>query len=131
MSEADLRWYDVADLDEVWEGEVLDFDVAGEEVMVAHLLGGDLRAFQGMCPHQEISLLDGEWDADTSELTCGGHAWVFDLRTGKGVNPAGCQLFQFPVRVAGDKIQVGVPQDGQRHYNRDTVNTTSAREESR
>ncbi|WP_328361554.1 Rieske 2Fe-2S domain-containing protein [Mycobacterium sp. NBC_00419] len=130
MSEADLRWYDVADADEVWEGEVLDFEVGGEEVMVAHLLGGDLRAFQGMCPHQEISLLDGEWDADTSELTCGGHAWVFDLRTGKGVNPAGCQLFQYAVRVADDKIQVGVPQDGRRHYNRDTVNTTSAREES-
>lgn len=128
MSEGDLRWYDVADADEVWEGEVLDFEVDGEEVMVAHLLGGDLRAFQGMCPHQEISLLDGEWDADASELTCGGHAWVFDLRTGKGVNPAGCQLYQFAVRVTGDKIQVGVPQDGQRHYNRDNVTTTTARE---
>lgn len=113
-----LRWCEVADVGEVWEGEVLDFEVEGEQVMVAHLLGGDLRAFQGMCPHQEISLLDGEWDPDTSELTCGGHAWVFDLRSGKGINPSGCQLFQYPVRVEADKIEVGVPQDGNRHYYR-------------
>jgi toluene monooxygenase system ferredoxin subunit len=131
VSGAQVHWHDVADADEVLEGEVLDFEVAGEEVMVAHLIGGDLRAFQGMCPHQEIPLLDGEWDPDRSELTCGGHSWVFDLRTGEGVNPAGCQLFQYAVRVADDKIQVGVPQDGQRHYNRDTVNTTRARQEAR
>ncbi len=114
----ELRWVDVADVDEVWEGDLLDFDVEGEEVMIAHLLGGELKAFQGMCPHQEIALVDGEWDADNSELTCGGHAWVFDLRNGKGVNPSDCQLFSFPVRVSGDKIQVAIPQDGQRHYNR-------------
>lgn len=114
----EVRWFDVVDAAELWEGELVDFDVAGEEVMIAHLLGGEIKAFQGMCPHQEIPLVDGEWDADTSELTCGGHSWQFDLRNGKGINPSGCQLYSFPVRVEGTKIQVGIPQDGQSHYNR-------------
>lgn len=114
----DLRWIDVADVADVWEGELVDFDVDGEEVVIAHLDGGELKAFQGTCPHQEIPLADGDWDVDASTLTCGGHAWQFDLRTGKGINPTGCQLFEFPLRVTGEKIQIGIPQDGQRHYNR-------------
>ena len=115
---AELRWLDVVDVSELWEGDLLDFEVDGEEVMVVHLDGGDLKAYQGICPHQEIALADGKWDVDTSVLLCNGHNWEFDLRTGQGLNPSGCRLFEYPVRVTDEKIQVGVPQDGKRHHNR-------------
>lgn len=117
----DLRWFDVANADELWEGELVDFDVEGENVIVVHLAGGEIKAFQGMCPHQEIGLVTGEFDPDTCELACAGHSWEFDLRSGKGINPGGSQLYEFPARVVDDKIQVGIPQDGQRHYNRFTA----------
>lgn len=105
-------------LDDLWEGDILDVEVEGEPVLLAHLMGGEIKAFQGMCPHQEIPLVDGAWNADTNRLQCPGHRWEFDLSNGGGVNPAGCQLYEFPVQVDGDEVRVGVPRDGQRHHNR-------------
>jgi toluene monooxygenase system ferredoxin subunit len=83
-----------------------------------HLDGGTIKAFQGMCPHQEVLLADGSWDPDTNVLVCPGHHWEFDLATGKGLNPVGCQLYEFAVQVVSDEILVAVPDDGQRHHNR-------------
>lgn len=114
----DIQWFIVADSEDVWEGEIFDVEVGGQLILVAHLLGGDLRAYQGLCPHQEIPMAAGVFDPETSRLTCAGHAWVFDLRTGDGVNPTGCQLFSYPVRVAHGTIQVGIPRGSHRHYNR-------------
>jgi len=47
-----------------------------------------------------------------------GHRWEFDLATGKGLNPTGCQLYEFAVQVVSDEIRVGIPDDGERHHNR-------------
>ena len=113
-----VRWVNAASTDELWEGDLLDVELDGEQVLLVHLLDGPVKAFQGMCPHQEILLADGKWDPDRGRLLCGGHAWEFDLSNGAGVNPAGCQLYEFPVRVVSDEILVGLPQDGERHHNR-------------
>lgn len=112
------RFVPAAGLDELWEGDLLDVEVEGEQVLLAHLLGGEIKAFQGMCPHQEVLLADGGWNADNNMLTCPGHRWEFDLASGKGINPSGCRLFEFTVRVVDDEVQVGIPDDGQRHHNR-------------
>ncbi|HPX35792.1 MAG TPA: Rieske 2Fe-2S domain-containing protein [Mycobacterium sp.] len=120
----DLQWFIATDAASLWEGEVLDVEVGGQPVMIVHLLGGDLRAYQGMCPHQEIPMAAGVFDPETSQLTCAGHAWVFDLRTGRGVNPAGFQLFAYPIREIHGTIQVGVSPGMHRHYNRGHVPTT-------
>lgn len=114
----EVRWFDVADLSECWEGDVLDFEVSGEEVLLVLFHGGDIKAYQGLCPHQETLLADGDWDPDTNVLVCNAHKWEFDLRTGAGINPGNCELFEFPVKVKGETVQVGIPQDGQQHYNR-------------
>ena len=115
------EWFIVAGTEDVWEGDVFDVEVGGHLVMIAHLLGGDLRAYQGLCPHQEIPMAAGTFDPDTSQLTCAGHAWVFDLRTGEGVNPAGIKLFSYPLREVRGTIQVGIPRGVHRHYNRGHV----------
>lgn len=113
-----VKWIDAAGLDELWEGEILDVDLDGEPILLAHLPGGELRAYQGVCPHQEVLLADGEWEPDTAVLLCAGHKWEFDLSTGTGINPAGCRLYSYPVAAEGDTVRVGIPQDGLRHYNR-------------
>jgi toluene monooxygenase system ferredoxin subunit len=114
----DIRWVDAIGLDELWEGEILDTEAAGEPVLLVHLPGGEFRAYQGLCPHQEVLLADGQWDEDSGTLECRGHSWQFDLRSGAGINPAGCRLYCYPVDVVGDRVLIGVPQDGLRHYNR-------------
>lgn len=121
---SDVQWFIVADTADVWEGEVFDVEVGGQLIMVAHLLGGDLRAYQGWCPHQEIPMAAGVFDPETSQLTCAGHAWVFDLRNGEGVNPRGLQLFSYPIREKSGTIQVGISRGRHRHYNRGHVTTT-------
>jgi toluene monooxygenase system ferredoxin subunit len=86
---AAVRWVDAADLGELWEGDVLDVEVADEHVLLVRLLGGEVRAYQGLCP-----------------------------RGGAGINPAGYRLYSYPVEITGDRVRVGIPQDGLRHYHR-------------
>lgn len=114
-----LRWVEVATLDDLWEGEMLEIEVEGERVLLVHLPGGEVRAYQGVCPHQERRLVDGELDGDI--LVCDGHGWEFDLRSGEGVNPKGCRLYTYEVRREGGSVLVGVPTDGSRRYNRFTA----------
>jgi len=114
----DVRWVKAADADDLWEGDILDVEVEGEQVLLVHAFDTPVKAFQGMCPHQEILLADGKFDPDTNRLMCPGHNWEFDLADGSGVNPQGCQLYEFAVKVEDDEIVVGIPQDGARHHNR-------------
>jgi len=113
---ATLTWIAVTSFDELWEGDLLEVSAAGDDVLLAHLPGGELRAYQARCPHQEYPLSTGELDG--SVLTCSAHGWEFDLDTGSGVNPSGCTLYRFPVRRDGDRISVGIPADGERHHQR-------------
>lgn len=114
----DVRWVVASAEDDLWEGDLLDVEVNDEQVLLVHLDGGPIKAYQGMCPHQEVLLADGIWDPDTGRLECPGHRWEFDLATGAGLNPTGCQLFEYAVRVADGDIEVAIPQDGVRHMNR-------------
>lgn len=91
-------------LDDVWEGEMESFEVDGHEVLVAVLDGGDVRAYQGICPHQDIPLVEGTFDG--KRLVCRAHQWVFDATTGEGINPGNCRLAEYPVRVDGDVVLV-------------------------
>lgn len=111
-----VRWTPVATLDELWEGEATQVEAANDSVLLVHLEGGGLRAYQAICPHQERPLVDGE--IVDGILTCSAHSWEFDLRTGTGVNPERCRLYSYEVRSEDDRILVGVPQDSARHYNR-------------
>jgi toluene monooxygenase system ferredoxin subunit len=104
---------DVAAAAALWEGDVLGVDIEGDAVLLVSLAGGELRAYQGGCPHQEQPLAGGEVDGEV--LTCAGHLWEFDLRSGRGINPAGCRLAAYEVRRQDDRLLVGVPASGLAH----------------
>lgn len=93
-------------LDDVWEGEMAEFEVGGQPVLLVALDGGEVRAFQGMCPHQDIPLCEGRFDGKV--LMCRAHQWTFDARTGVGLNPGDCRLAVYPVKVDGDDVLVDV-----------------------
>lgn len=94
----------VCNLDDLWEGEMESFDIDGHEVLVVCAEGGDVKAFQGVCPHQDIPLVEGKFDGKT--LVCRAHQWVFDACTGVGLNPGDCQLANYPIKIEGNEIYV-------------------------
>ncbi|TCS76950.1 Rieske 2Fe-2S domain-containing protein [Effusibacillus lacus] len=114
-----IRWFPVLTLDDLWEGEMIDVDVEGEKVLLIHLAGEKIVAYQGICPHQEILLADGELKDDI--LTCTAHRWQFDAGTGEGVNPKNCQLYRYEVKVEDEQVFVGFPEGETRRYNRCTA----------
>ncbi|OBI90771.1 Rieske 2Fe-2S domain-containing protein [Mycobacterium asiaticum] len=103
-------WTPVATVDELWEGEVSEFFVGDRSILLAHLRNGEIRAYDGVCPHAGFPLADGEVEGDV--LTCAAHSWEFDLNTGAGVNPASCRLHSHPVRRDGDQIAVALTDEG-------------------
>jgi len=95
----------VCTLDDVWEGDMDSFETAdGTEVLVVCLDGGEVKAFQAICPHQQIELVEGEFDGKA--LTCRAHLWQFDCTDGKGINPDDTSIAEYPVKVEGDDVLV-------------------------
>ena len=103
---ATLEWIAIATLDDLWEGEITDVQVGDEHILLVRLTGGDIRAYQGYCPHQKTALADGKLDGYI--LTCAAHLWQFNLFTGEGVNPKGCQLYRYQSRVQDSTVFVGM-----------------------
>lgn len=94
----------VCSLDDVWEGEMEAFSVNGHDVLLVCAEGGDIKAFQGICPHQDIPLIDGKFDG--TKIICRAHLWQFNACNGKGINPDDCALAQYPVKVEGEEVFV-------------------------
>ena len=69
-------------LDEIVAGELRGFPVPGASwpVMVTRV-DGEVLATSSVCPHEDVSLLDG--DLDGPVVTCVGHGYELDLRTGQ------------------------------------------------
>ncbi|MBE3596931.1 MAG: Rieske 2Fe-2S domain-containing protein [Hydrogenibacillus sp.] len=111
-----IVWYPTISIDDLWEGEMTDVEVEREVVLLVHLEGGKIVAYQGICPHQEQYLADGTFEGGV--ITCHAHLWQFEAETGEGINPKGCRLFRYEVKVEDGTIYVGVPEGTARRYNR-------------
>lgn len=101
-----MTFHKVCTLDEVWEGEMTEVEIGEHEVLLVGVEGGDVRAYQAACPHQDIPLCEGKFDGKV--LTCRAHQWTFDARTGQGLNPGDCRLASYPVRIEGNDVLVKV-----------------------
>lgn len=96
----------VCTLDDVWEGEMMEFKVDQHVIVLMGLEEGEITAFQGMCPHQDIRMAEGKFDGKS--LMCRAHQWTFNARTGLGINPSDCRLAQYPIKIDGDDVLVDV-----------------------
>lgn len=90
--------------EELWVGEMLECRVGPRRVLLLNV-EGELRAYDGVCPHQAVPLAEGDFDGRT--LVCRAHHWEFDAASGRSVNPSGQCLRRFPVQVVDGQVLVG------------------------
>ena len=86
------------------EGEMGLFRVNRKSVLVVWPREGDIKAYRGRCPHQDVPLENATFDG--SKMVCGFHGWCFDVHTGEGVEPRGCALKPYVLRVEQGELQV-------------------------
>jgi nitrite reductase/ring-hydroxylating ferredoxin subunit len=96
----------VCDLCEVTPGELRAFPVAGVTwpVMLTSV-EGQLFAFQGVCPHDDVSLADYGVIAG-AEVTCRVHGYRFDVRSGRCEHAPRLHLRRYPITLIGTDVWV-------------------------
>jgi nitrite reductase/ring-hydroxylating ferredoxin subunit len=65
---------------------------------------GDLVAVPGVCPHEDVALWNGE--LRDGAIICPGHAYAFDLRTGRCKHDPGLELRRYPITLVGGELWV-------------------------
>jgi nitrite reductase/ring-hydroxylating ferredoxin subunit len=97
----------VCSADAVSPGEIRAFAVDGLQipVLVANL-GGRLLAASGMCPHEDVELIDGSFDGRS--IVCPGHGYEFDLETGACSHDDSLCLPTYRVTVEGGEVFVSI-----------------------
>jgi toluene monooxygenase system ferredoxin subunit len=98
-------WVRATTLEELWEGEMTSVTLNDRRIVLCHVADA-VYAYDDRCPHQANPLSQGK--LEDSLLTCAAHEWVFDVRSGHGVNPADACLLAFPVRLDGDTVLVNL-----------------------
>ena len=99
----------VASFDDLWSGEMTSVRTGGRSVLLINV-DGAVSAYEDRCRHQGVPLVSGNLMGHV--LTCAVHAWQYDVRTGKGMNPCNVSLHRYPVKVLGGDIWVDVEEGG-------------------
>ena len=91
----------IGNVSDLPEGAMMPARVNGRDFVVCRS-NGELRAFDGLCPHQNGPLAQGNFTE--GRIICPWHAWEFDARSGcLDFNPT-VSLTQYPVVLDGDSI---------------------------
>ena len=95
----------VCTLADVADNEMRSFAVRGVTwPVIVTRVEGELFACPGVCPHEDVLLEYGSLDGAT--ITCPGHAYEFDLRTGHCPHDRGLVLRRYPITLVDDEIWV-------------------------
>ena len=95
-------------LDDLVDGGARRFEVDGRDVAVIRI-GDDVYVIGDRCSHADVSLSDGEVDADECTIECPKHGSEFDLATGEPRSlPAVRPVPSYVARVDGGDVIVEV-----------------------
>ena len=95
----------VCKLADVVDGELRAFRVKGVTwPVIVTRVDGELLACPGVCPHEDVELADGDLHGAT--ITCPGHAYEFDLHTGRCKHDPTLELRRYPITLVGDDVWV-------------------------
>ena len=97
----------IAVVNDLPSGERLFVEIDQKTIVVFNI-AGRYFAIDDVCSHDGGPLGDGELDG--MEIVCPRHGARFDIRTGRVLSlPAVEDISAYPVRVAEDEIQIGLP----------------------
>ena len=90
---------------EIPAGAMAAFTVPGVTwPVLATRLDGEIVATAGVCPHEDVGLADG--DLDGACLTCPGHGYRLDVRTGACDHDARLVLRRYRVTIIDDEVWI-------------------------
>ncbi len=100
------KYIELANVNEIKNGELKVFDVDGESIILINF-NGEFFAYKNQCSHMEFELSDAEIEGEI--LTCPWHGAQFNIRTGDVVRlPASEPLEKYEVKVENGKILVKI-----------------------
>ncbi|MCV0370195.1 Rieske 2Fe-2S domain-containing protein [Filomicrobium sp.] len=99
----------VCHVSEIGTGEMKGFDVGDVRVLVLNA-DGEIKACDGICPHQEVLLEEGIFDGCL--LTCHSHLWQWNIKTGSIEQIAEQNLRFFRIEVRDGSVFVCTNSDG-------------------
>ncbi len=98
------NWLDVASVDEILPGECQGLVIENQRIAIVNH-DGQFYAVEDNCTHAGFPLSQGCVEED--KLICPLHGAAFCVKTGKVLDgPAFEDIATYPIRVAGDKIQI-------------------------
>jgi nitrite reductase/ring-hydroxylating ferredoxin subunit len=106
-----MIWTPVLESTALAEGATEPVYPLGVNVLVARV-EGRLYAVSGRCVHLGCPLLTGRLEGHT--LTCPGHDWRFDVRTGRFLDAPQLGLDTYPTRVVAGQLEIGLEPEGPR-----------------
>ncbi len=101
-----MAFVKVAALGDIPTDSVFEAAVGGNVYAICNS-GGELRAFQGECPHAGGPL--GEGTIENGRLVCPWHAWEYDCLTGVNDFDQDVKLESFPVKTQDGEIYIDIP----------------------
>ena len=99
----DMEWHAVGPTSDVTEAAVTLRTFGRRSVLLVRIQG-EIRAFDGMCPHAGGPLARG--DVIGTVLTCPLHGWRFDLGNAGRETHGFADLRSLPTRIDGDRLFV-------------------------
>ena len=95
----------VCRLSDVVPDELREFAVKGVTwPVIVTSVGGELFAVPGVCPHEDVRLVDGYLHGTV--LMCPAHAYNYDLRTGRCRHDTTLELRRYPITIVGGEVWV-------------------------
>ena len=99
----------VARVGEIPPGGVKVLRIGDQEIAVFNVAGA-YHAMDDICTHDGGPLAEGEIEGDV--VICPRHGARFSIRTGAALSfPAVTPVDRYPVRVEGDDLLVGIPEE--------------------
>ena len=103
-----MPWIDVCPVEELPPGSMKLIE-RGLDAVGVYNCGGELRAIEDRCSHDDGPLCEGDWDQDTCRVVCPRHGATFDLATGAALTlPAYQPVDVYPVQIVDGIIHVDV-----------------------
>jgi nitrite reductase/ring-hydroxylating ferredoxin subunit len=102
-----MAFVEVARTGEVPVGHGVLVDRDGRSLAVFNAGEGRFYACSALCPHEDGPLAEG-W-LEGANAVCPWHGFDFDLTTGRCRVDDDLSIPVYPVRVAGDRIEVDLP----------------------